>query len=118
MKQQELYRYYSTQRPVDLGTYPKEPDNPLVGFLNYDDRISVEHGAFRAWGHLTYTKPLTDKQVADYELRPAFNVHELRRKRGERPLTIAEQMKAAQQQAQEQRGPEAPKKDAPDRGER
>ena len=56
--------------------------------------------------------------MANYELRPAFNVHELRRKRGERPLTIAEQMKAARQQAQEQRGPEAPKKDAPDRGER
>ena len=35
-----------------------------------------------------------------------------------RPLTIAEQMKAAQQQAQEQRGPDAHKKDAPDRGER
>ena len=78
----------------------------------------MEGGAFLAWGHLTYTKPLTDKQVSDYELRPAFNVHELRRKRGERPLTIAEQMKAARQQAQEQRGPEAPKKDAPDRGER
>ena len=31
MKQQELYRYYSTQRPVDLGTYPKEPDNPPGG---------------------------------------------------------------------------------------
>lgn len=78
----------------------------------------MEGGAFLAWGHLTYTKPLTDKQVSDYELRPAFNVHELRRKRGERPLTIAEQMKAAQQQAQEQRGPDAHKKDAPDRGER
>ena len=47
-----------------------------------------------------------------------MNVHELRRKRGERPLSIAEQMKVAQQQAQEQRGPEAPKKDAPNRGER
>lgn len=34
MEQQELYRYYSTPRPVDIGTYPKEPDNPLVGFLN------------------------------------------------------------------------------------
>ena len=50
MEQQELYRYYSTQRPVDIGTYPKDPDNPLTGFLNYDERTSVEHGAFRAWG--------------------------------------------------------------------
>lgn len=37
-------------------------------------------------------------------------------KEGKEP--IAEQMKAARQQAQEQRGPEAPKKDAPDRGDR
>lgn len=50
MEQQELYRYYSTQRPVDIGTYPKDPDNPLTGFLNYDERTSVEHGAFRALG--------------------------------------------------------------------
>lgn len=38
IEQQELYRYYSTQRPVDIGTYPKDPDNPLTGFLNYDER--------------------------------------------------------------------------------
>lgn len=24
-----VYRYYSTQRPVDIGTYPKPPDNRL-----------------------------------------------------------------------------------------
>ena len=58
MEQQELYRYYSTQRPVDIGTYPKDPDNPLTGFLNYDERTSVEHGAFRAWGR-SFTVPLT-----------------------------------------------------------
>ena len=113
-----LYKYYSTQRPVDIGTFPKPPHNAPDEIVNYDQRVPVEGGAFLAWGHLTYTKPLTDKQVSDYELRPAFNVHELRRKRGERPLTIAEQMKAARQQAQEQRGLEAPKKDTPDRGER
>ena len=113
-----LYKYYSTQRPVDIGTFPKPPHNAPDEIVNYDQSIPVEGGAFRAWGHLTYTKPLTDKQVADYELRPAFNVHELRRKRGERPLSIAEQMKAAQQQVQERREPEAPKKKAPDRGDR
>ena len=30
----------------------------------------MEGGAFLAWGHLTYTKPLTEKQAADYELQP------------------------------------------------
>ena len=45
-EQAEYYRYYSTQRPVDLGT-------------------------MRAWGELAYLKPLTEKQMEDYELRPA-----------------------------------------------
>ena len=27
-EQAEYYRYYSTQRPVDLGTFPKPPGNP------------------------------------------------------------------------------------------
>lgn len=69
--EQEFYRYYSTQRPVDIGTYPKEPDNPMVGFLNYDGRTSVEHGAYRAWGELIYRAPLTAEQLFEYELRPS-----------------------------------------------
>ena len=39
-----VYRYYSTQRPVDR---------------------------LMAWGELTYAKPLTEKQIEDYELKPA-----------------------------------------------
>lgn len=31
----------------------------------------VESGTMRAWGELTYLKPLTDEQMDDYELRPA-----------------------------------------------
>lgn len=68
---QEVYRYYSTQRPVDIGTYPKEPENPMVGFLNYDERTSVEHGAYHAWGELFYRAPLTADQMYEYELRPS-----------------------------------------------
>ena len=86
--------------------------------VNYDQRIPVEGGAFLAWGHLTYTKPLTEKQAADYELRPAPVISELRRESGGRPRPIAEQLKAAQREAQEQRAPDAPKKKAPDRGDR
>lgn len=47
-----VYRYYSTQRPVDIGTYPAD-------------------GRLMAWGELTYAKPLTEKQMEDYELKPA-----------------------------------------------
>lgn len=112
-----LYQYYSTQRPVDIGTFPKPPHNAPDEIANYDQRIPVEGGAFRAWGHLTYTKPLTEKQVSDYELRPAKDNPDIRREAAvKRP--IAEQMKTAAKLAEENRGNSAPKKDAPDKGDR
>lgn len=79
MEKKEQFKYYSTQRPVDIGTYPKSPENPLIGLTNYDSRIPVEGGAFRAWGELTYDKPLTEKEAADYELRPARQNLDVRR---------------------------------------
>ena len=83
-----LYKYYSTQRPVDIGTFPKPAGNAPDEIVNYDKRVPVEGGAFLAWGHLTYTKPLTEKQAADYELRPAPG-------NPDRPRPIAEQMREA-----------------------
>jgi len=66
----EKYRYYSTQRPIDLGTYP-EAGGALIGFQNFDTREEVEEGNFKAWGWLDYSRPLTEKEISDYELRPA-----------------------------------------------
>lgn len=69
----ECYLYYSTQRPIDLGTFPKPAGNPPLEIVNYDDdrRRPVAGGSIEAWGELTYAKPLTEKQVADYELKPS-----------------------------------------------
>ncbi len=46
-----VYRYYSTQRPVDIGTYPKPPDNQPLSIVNYDDdrRRPVADGSSTAW---------------------------------------------------------------------
>ena len=66
-----LYRYYSTQRPVGPGTFPKE-NNPPVNIENYHSRIHVEGGSTLAWGYIEYAKPLSDKQISDYELKPAL----------------------------------------------
>ena len=73
LQENGVYRYYSTQRPVDLGTFPKPPDNPVVRIHNYDanSRIPVEKGMIQAWGYVEYQRPLTEKQADDYELRPA-----------------------------------------------
>ena len=106
-----LYKYYSTQRPVDIGTFPKPPHNAPDEIVNFDQRIPVEGGTFAVWGYLTYTRPLTAKQADDYELRPALD-------NPDRPRPIMEQMKSAAKLAQAERGQSAPKKNAPDRGER
>lgn len=65
------FRYYSTQRPVDIGTFPKPPGNRVLEIVNFDKRVPVENESFRAWGYVEYQKPLTEKQAEDYELRPA-----------------------------------------------
>ena len=65
------YRYYSTQRPVDIGTFPKPAGNAPVEIHNYDNRQLVEGGTMQAWGWLEYAKPLTEKEAGDYELKPA-----------------------------------------------
>lgn len=178
MEKKEEYKYYSTQRPVNPGTYPKSQENPLIGFTDYDGRSFVEGGAFLAWGELTYAQPLTERQISDYELRPARQNLDVRRTmdaqaqivgkwedakrvRDQKRLTwfypdfgsyivkeyvtperlaervqeiealraarackkakqppIAEQLKTAEKLAGENRAQPAPKKDAPDKGDR
>ena len=116
-----LYKYYSTQRPVDIGTFPKPLHNAPDEVVNYDQRIPVEDGTFLAWGHLTYTKPLTEKQASDYELRPALDNPDVGRSMpvrgnaGKQP--IATQMKDAQKQAAEHNAarPAPARKDEKDR---
>ena len=72
-KPTEFYLYYSTQHPIDLGTFPKPAGNLPLEIVNYDDdrRRPVAGGNIQAWGELTYAKPLTEKQMADYELKPS-----------------------------------------------
>lgn len=117
-----LYKYYSTQRPVDIGTFPKGPGNAPDEIINYDSRRPVEGGAFLAWGHLTYTKPLTEQEAARYELRPSCDDPAPRRSTEAlaqatgRPIT--QQLKEAQGQADAHRGAGQPTRDAPDREDR
>lgn len=79
--EQESYKYYSTQRPIEPGSYPKPQDNPPLEIVNYsvDSRIPVEDGALRAWGELTYAAPLTVEQMDSYELKPSRKNLDVRR---------------------------------------
>ena len=118
----DFFKYYSTQRPVDIATYPRPKDNLPVAHLNYNARQPVDGESFRAWGELWYLHPLTEKQIADYELRPAHDNPEGREPVPERGAAkkppIAEQMKEAGRKAREQRAPDAPEKKSPSRDDR
>lgn len=70
VSEKSAYKYYSTQRPVDIGTFPKTDNGPLY-HVNFDKRENVEQGQFNAWGYLVYDAPLTQRQIDDYELRAA-----------------------------------------------
>lgn len=72
------YKYYSTQRPIDLGTFPKPPGNEPVELVFYDDRRPVENGTAMAYGELLYESPLTAKELEDYELRPSRDNPDIR----------------------------------------
>ncbi len=79
-----VFNYYSTQRPIDIGTFPDSADNRPVEILNFDERMPVEHGQYTAWGVLSYAKPLTEKEIRNHELRPSCYNPDIRR-------TMAEQ---------------------------
>ncbi len=70
LSERDVYKYYSTQRPVDIGTFPKTDNGPLY-HINYDEREYCENDTFKAWGYLVYDAPLTEKQIDAYELRAA-----------------------------------------------
>lgn len=62
------YRYESTERPVDIGTFPKEG---MVEFYNYRDGKHPVRDKFknqvRSYGYIIYDRELTDQEVKDYE---------------------------------------------------
>jgi hypothetical protein len=59
----EWKRYYSTLRPVSIGTYPKDG---FMYFVNYDDRTEVD--GKMVWAELYYNRDLTEKEMSDYDL--------------------------------------------------
>lgn len=63
-------RYYSTQRPVSPGSYPKNKGNEITEIYNYDDKTYIEEIGKEAWGYIDYLYPLTEQDVSDYELSP------------------------------------------------
>ena len=62
------YRYYSTQRPIMPGSYPKPEGNGIVTVYNFDNKIYAEEIQREAWGYIEYARPLGHFDIVNYEL--------------------------------------------------
>jgi len=89
LSERGAYKYYSTQRPVDIGTFPKTENGP-VRLVNFEERERVEAGHYQAWGYLVYDAPLTEKQIDDYELRAAPDNPDIKQRMREQAQTVGE----------------------------
>ena len=61
-------RYYSTQRPVAPGTFPKPDGNKIVDIHNFERKTYCEEINREAWGYIDYEKHLTRYDADSYEL--------------------------------------------------
>ena len=61
-------KYFSTLRPVSIGTYPKPQGNRVDAIVNFGEAIFVAEIGRCAWGYIEYAHPLTAEQAAAYEL--------------------------------------------------
>lgn len=63
-------RYYSTQRPIVPGSFPKPAGNLVLEIYNFDERRFCSSIGREAWGYIIYSKPLPIQMVMDFELVP------------------------------------------------
>lgn len=61
-------RYYSTQRPITLGSFPKPDGNAIERIVNFPARTYVDVIWRQAYGFIDYEKPLSDQEAMAYEL--------------------------------------------------
>ena len=67
-----MTKYYSTQRPIGPGTYPKPQDNKVVEIKNFDKKEKIERENISAYGYIKYEKPLMPAAAKAYELTLAL----------------------------------------------
>lgn len=64
-------RYYSTQRPIVPGAFPKPAGNRILKIANFDTRQFCKDIGRETWGYIEYEKPLSDIAQKQHELIPA-----------------------------------------------
>ena len=64
----KVYRYYTLYRPPMPGAIPREG---LVHTADFDYKQS--YNGIGCWGWAEYSRPLTEKEITDYELAESVN---------------------------------------------
>lgn len=64
-----MARYYSTQRPVMPGCFPRKAD--VAEIKNFDAKTFFEEIGKEAWGYIEYREELTKEEADAYELTPS-----------------------------------------------
>ncbi len=63
-------KYYSTQRLVTPGSFPKPEGNAVVGLTNFDSPAECEEIGRTAWGWIEYEQPLAEAEAKRWDLLP------------------------------------------------
>lgn len=63
-----MFRYYSAERPVAPGSFPKPNDNKVKEIENFTDKKYCPEIERDAWGYIEYEKPLSAEDAEQYEL--------------------------------------------------
>lgn len=71
-----MTKYYSTQRPIGSGTYPKPQNNKVIEIKNFDKKEKIEKEDINAYGYIKYEKPLMPAAAKTYELTLALALDE------------------------------------------
>lgn len=65
------YRYYSTQRPLCPGAFPKPQGNKVLEVKNFDGKTCCGEIGKQAWGYIEYELPVSPVLLENFELMEA-----------------------------------------------
>lgn len=68
----KVYRYYCRFRPPMPGAIPREGLVNIASF-DYPQEFTGKKGRVGCWGWAEYSRPLTEKEIHDYELAASPN---------------------------------------------
>lgn len=61
-------KYYSVERPVTPGSFPKK--DLVQNICNFDQKTFCKKIGAEAWGYIEYSEALSEKEASEYELVP------------------------------------------------